>query len=377
MALHQQSDLSINAGLAAIEKPNDYKDESNVDSTCIPEVSWDDVRVGGILGKGSFNKIKAVTFRSSKHRKDKQKYSVKFLRNSIIEKDIFPAAAEDLAIEGQLLSYLRHENIITLHAQGCRSDANDHNSRHFLILERLYDTLDEKIYDWRYENDGTMPFVIKNEEQTTICDRIRNVALPVARALEYLHSQHIVFRDLKPSNIGFSRNGTVKLFDFGLARVVKHDRRMTGRVGSPLYMPKEVVQSKHYGLPVDVYAFSLILWEVITLDIPFEGMKRAELEQKVTNQGLRPEVNKNCGSVQLQQLLKNGWSESPESRPNFSTIRKALEDEKKFDNKVIASMISSEKEAFSARSSGSCCLHSSTTGNQPSLKCKKLNNSLS
>ena len=73
--------------------------------------------------------------------------------------------------------------------------------------------------------------------QRQIDYRLKCVAIPVAEAMKYLHSNNVIFRDLKPSNIGFNEHGTVKLFDFGLAREITDPTRLlTGCTGSRRYV---------------------------------------------------------------------------------------------------------------------------------------------
>ena len=64
-------------------------------------------------------------------------------------------------------------------------------------------------------------------------DRLNDIAIPIAEAMKYLHSKNVIYRDLKPSNVGFDQNGTIKLFDFGLAREITDPGKcMTGCTGS-------------------------------------------------------------------------------------------------------------------------------------------------
>jgi len=333
MANHSDfSNLTDNDDYASSSSASDdggiafLTESSSNEDPILPILSWQDIRVGRVLGKGAFSKVKKVSLRSSNKDKghSKQKYAIKYLRNSTMErKDIFLDAAVDLAIEGQFLAYLNHENIVQIHAQGCLTDAYKNDNRYFLVLDRLDGTLDGLLEDWRLSG---MPYYIFPDSalMMSLEERIKSIALPVARAMEYLHSYNIVFRDLKPFNIGLY-NGTVKLFDFGLARIAKEDLKLTGRVGSPLYMAPEVVLSQDYGLPVDVYSYAIMLWELLTVEVPFVGMKRSELERAVVRENRRPKLDKNCGSPQIQDLISRAWDQSPDSRPTFSSICEILE----------------------------------------------------
>ena len=307
---------------------SDESIESNNESSSPAELTWDDVKVRFLLGKGSYSKVKAVTIGSSAAKRtglvrSKQKYAIKYLRNSIIERpDVFTEAAVDLAVEAQLLTFLNHDNIVSLHGQGCLSDAYANGCKHFLLIDRLDNTLDEVLRVWRLDLSYHVSQPIPSQ-----VERIENVALPIARAMEYLHSKNVVYRDLKPHNIGMAADGTIKLFDFGLARIKHPDRKLTGRVGSPLYMGPEVSTCQDYGLPADVYSFAMLLWELMTTQIPFAGITRKGLEQAVILDNRRPIVDKSCGSQQMQELISNAWIQEPHLRPTFSRIRQVLENE--------------------------------------------------
>jgi serine/threonine protein kinase len=301
----------------------------NNDSS-VAELTWDDIKVRFLLGKGSYSKVKSVTLGSSAASRtglvrSKKKYAIKYLRNTTIEQqDLFTEAAVDLAMEAQLLAFLNHDNIVSLYGQGCLSDAYANSCKHFLLIDRLDNTLDEVMKLWRFEGSS---YYVPQQDCPTQVERIQNVALPITRAMEYLHSEHVVYRDLKPHNVGMTADGTIKLFDFGLARIKHPDRKMTGRVGSPLYMSPEVSTCQDYGLPADVYSFAILLWELMTTEIPFPGITRKRLEQAVILDNRRPIVDKACGSQQMQELISNSWIQEPHLRPTFSRIRQILENE--------------------------------------------------
>jgi serine/threonine protein kinase len=285
----------------------------------MPELSWHDVRVGRALSKGASTKVKEASFRNQR-----KKFAIKYLRSS--------SKSNPLSHEAQFLTTLNHENIVQLHAHGFLK-----GSRQFLIMDRLDETLDHLLSDWIFLLPGFMAFQGEKAKASSGIpsprERIQSIALPLARAMEYVHSNRIVMGNLKPSNVGIHK-GTVKLFDFESAvRLDDDDEMVTGRgvegsSSSPLYYTApEVMQSQDYGLPADVYSFAMILWELLTLDVPFEDMSRDELVRAVVQEKARPAVDKRIGSPALQELISNAWKSSPDSRPTFTTIRRVLEDE--------------------------------------------------
>ncbi|MEM1061208.1 MAG: serine/threonine-protein kinase [Planctomycetota bacterium] len=99
----------------------------------------------------------------------------------------------------------------------------------------------------------------------------------IASAVDYLHTRGLVHRDLKPANI-FERDGVVKVGDVGLAKFLKENKRSghTRSVGTVHYMAPEVGRGK-YGPGVDVYALGVMLTEMLTGKLPFDGESVAEI----------------------------------------------------------------------------------------------------
>jgi hypothetical protein len=104
--------------------------------------------------------------------------------------------------------------------------------------------------------------------------------LGLARAVAYLHDHGIVHRDLKPGNI-FLENGTVKVGDYGLSKAMGASQRtaQTHSVGTVHYMAPEI-STGNYGKPVDVYAAGIILYEMLTGRVPFDGESSGEILMK-------------------------------------------------------------------------------------------------
>lgn len=97
----------------------------------------------------------------------------------------------------------------------------------FIVVDRLVETLETRLEHWRDEKEQNAPPRLawlstdyKNKKRAELHERIK-IAMAIADAMEYLHSLGIVFRDLKPDNMGFDKDGVLKIFDFGLAKELK------------------------------------------------------------------------------------------------------------------------------------------------------------
>lgn len=229
-------------------------------------------------------------------------------------------------IEGELAihSKVKHNNIVQLYGAGTTSKGH-----RFLVLERLdggtltqvlgYDT---RIRDRRRRFWKKKSFTLK--EVTTY-------ARSLADALAFCHGRAIengmiLHRDLKPDNIGFTLDGTLKLMDFGLARVkdnaspfTDETYQMSGETGSLRYMAPEVAESKPYNHKADVFSFGIILWELMSRKKPFDGLNRDSFYESVVHGGGRPPIHKKWPK-ELTNLMVDCWSVDIEARPNFQQI---------------------------------------------------------
>ncbi|XVF15716.1 hypothetical protein REPUB_Repub09cG0179700 [Reevesia pubescens] len=156
-----------------------------------------------------------------------------------------------------------------------------------------------------------------------------SLALDISRAMEYLHANGIIHRDLKPSNILLTEDKMhIKLADFGLAREEVMDG-MTCEAGTYRWMAPELYSrdplpigaKKHYDHKVDVYSFSIVLWELLTNKAPFKGRDNVTVAYAAANNE-RPSVESLPGDI--VSLLQSCWAEDPKIRPEFKEISGTL-----------------------------------------------------
>jgi hypothetical protein len=146
-----------------------------------------------------------------------------------------------------------------------------------------------------------------------------NIAMGIAHGMKYLHSQRIVHRDLKSPNVLLDERLLPKIADFGIGRVNGDCGPATdGYVGTPMWMAPELMDSKPYGPAVDVYAFGIILWEMYTEKVPFEGLDQVQICAQVSTRGLRPELPETQSTLAV--LIQQCWDAEPTHRPSFEEI---------------------------------------------------------
>lgn len=260
-------------------------------------------------------------------RNGEARYAVKRIRHDLVGEEEITDAAVDLAREAQFLTGLSHPNIIKIRGT---SNTPGH-PKYCLILDRLYDTLEEQMVKWKVmvkRNRGKFRGIIgkkKDELNKIWMDRLL-AAYDLSHALSYLHKRGIIHRDIKPENIGFDIRGDIKLFDFGLAKELKpkdkegvDQYRTSGIAGTRRYMAPEVAFVSPYGYSADVYSFAIVLWEMLALKTAFECYCRERHYKEILVEGKRPELPKSWPFV-IKNLLQRCWATKPADRPTFQSV---------------------------------------------------------
>lgn len=160
----------------------------------------------------------------------------------------------------------------------------------------------------------------------------------IAAAMKYLHANNIIHRDLKPGNILLDEFLFPKVGDFGLSKVSHKEESMTMKStfevkGTPIYMSPEIWSKAKYTKAGDVYAFSIIVYELITNLKPFENINFYLLPVKVTK-GFRPDLNNQVPEA-YANLIRDCWSQDPEKRPTFDDILNRLINDHGFITKDV------------------------------------------
>lgn len=336
---------AASAACKAVQELNVGSDIFPQGKSNLPEWICDDLAIGKKLGQGGFSQVHQVTRNAGPR---STIYAIKFLmRDVMVNKRHFELGAADLAAEAHFLNALSHDHIVQLHAVTAGSvESNIASGKEcgfFIIIDRLYDTLEERIKKWKDEAAQTehkfwfiqkISQEFKEKRRSTLGERLK-FALDICSAMQYLHGLKIVFRDLKPDNVGFDKHGVVKLFDFGLAKELKRSfkkqsngaYKLTGQTGSRRYMAPEVALELPYDLSVDLYSFGILLWEICAMEKPFLGYSADKHQKQVVCGDERPRLDTYATSwwpVSLRWLLNKCWSPYIQERPNFELVTECL-----------------------------------------------------
>jgi len=209
--------------------------------------------------------------------------------------------------EAQMAGNISHENILSVY------DFGEDESRPFMVMEFL-----------RGED---LRSALKNGRAGDTAARLQ-LAMPVAKALEYIHQHKIIHRDIKPENIHISENGAVKLVDFGIAKSQDLSLTQPGlTMGTPYYMAPEQVLGRDVTHLADIYAFGILLFELLTGKKPIEGDSVEQLFYKILNEpiDLAPLRQADCPES-VVALIGRCISKAAAERPqSMSQVRRELE----------------------------------------------------
>ncbi len=205
-------------------------------------------------------------------------------------------ARERFFREAETAGRLQHQNIVTIF------DAGEDHGLAYIAMEFL---------------KGKDLTCFCMTEQLLPVPVVLSIVARVAEALSYAHGLHVVHRDIKPANIMFDlESDTVKVTDFGIARITDSSRTKTGLVlGTPSFMSPEQLGGKKVDGRSDLYSLGVTLFQLLTGVLPFRGDSMAELMHKIANDDAPDVRNRRAELPQsLVDMLAKSLSKRPEVR---------------------------------------------------------------
>ncbi|XP_048874277.1 serine/threonine-protein kinase Nek4 isoform X2 [Brienomyrus brachyistius] len=245
-----------------------------------------------VVGKGSYGEVNLV-----RHRTEGKQYVIKKLNLRMSSKRERRSAEQ----EAQLLSQLRHPNIVTY-----RESWEGEDCHLYIVMG--------------YCEGGDLYHRLKQQKGELLLERqVVEWFVQIAMALQYLHEKHILHRDLKTQNIFLTKTNIIKVGDLGIARVLENQNDMASTlIGTPYYMSPELFSNKPYNYKSDIWALGCCVYEMATLKHAFNAKDMNSLVYRIV-EGKLPQMPSKY-DLQLGELIRSMLSKKPEERPDVKHI---------------------------------------------------------
>ncbi len=229
-----------------------------------------------------------------------------------------PALLQRFYREAQSAGGLQHPNIVTIY------DMGEAGNLPYIAMELVEGENLEQVIARRAPLPLTLKLVY---------------AMQACRAFDYAHKRGIVHRDIKPGNIMLGKDGTVKVVDFGIARVLEASRTQTGMlIGTFAYMSPEQYHGEHADERSDIWSFGVLLYELLSYERPFKGPTPASLMRGICEHDPKPlrQCVAEC-PAELENILSRILQKSPSER--YQSMEDLLLDLDPVSNKLQAQFV--------------------------------------
>ncbi|XP_029387715.1 serine/threonine-protein kinase Nek1 isoform X2 [Mus pahari] len=243
------------------------------------------------IGEGSFGK--AVLVKSTE---DDRHYVIKEINISRMSDKERQESRREVAV----LANMKHPNIVQY------KESFEENGSLYIVMD--------------YCEGGDL-FKRINAQKGTLFqeDQILDWFVQICLALKHVHDRKILHRDIKSQNIFLTKDGTVQLGDFGIARVLNSTVELARTcIGTPYYLSPEICENKPYNNKSDIWALGCVLYELCTLKHAFEAGNMKNLVLKIIS-GSFPPVSLHY-SYDLRSLLSQLFKRNPRDRPSVNSI---------------------------------------------------------
>ncbi|MCR5546312.1 MAG: Stk1 family PASTA domain-containing Ser/Thr kinase [Lachnospiraceae bacterium] len=209
--------------------------------------------------------------------------------------------------EAQAAAGLEHANIVNIY------DVGSENGMYYIVME--------------YVEGITLKTYISKKGQLAY-NEVISIAIQVGRGIEAAHKKNIVHRDIKPQNIIISKEGKVKVTDFGIARAASSNTINADIMGSVHYSSPEQARNGYVGFQSDIYSLGIVMYEMITGRVPYDGDTTVAIAlQHLQSEMTKPSVYAPNIPISLEKIILKSTMKSQDRR--YATMEELLTDLKK------------------------------------------------
>ncbi|XP_071599251.1 serine/threonine-protein kinase Nek1 isoform X3 [Heliangelus exortis] len=258
---------------------------------CLKKITMDKYIKVRKIGEGSFGKAILV-----KAKENGQQYVIKEINISKMSNKEREESRREVAV----LANMKHPNIVLYR------ESFEENGCLYIVMD--------------YCEGGDLFKKINAQKGILFSeDQILDWFVQICLALKHIHDRKILHRDIKSQNIFLTKDGTIQLGDFGIARVLNSTAELARTcIGTPYYLSPEICQNKPYNNKSDIWALGCVLYEMCTLKHAFEAGNMKNLVLKIIS-GPFPPVSMHY-SYDLRNLLSQLFKRNPRNRPSVNSI---------------------------------------------------------
>ena len=212
----------------------------------------------------------------------------------------------------EIISNLRHPNLVLYMGASLSSNHNCYLVMEFVNNGNLFEFLHQGHYN---SEDNYQKFDLLFTTK---------LALEIALAVKYLHCRNITHCDLKSTNVLLDNNFHVKITDFGVSKMVnilyEKSQEIRGKFGTTHWMAPEIMKRLKYEEASDVFSYGMILYEIITGEIPYYGLQPNQIIGLVADCRKIVQIPENTSNPYLRKLVIECLKYDTEDRPCFEEI---------------------------------------------------------